>query len=41
MKDERKEVISELNKEIEKITNVATIRYILYVVQAYKRNRGI
>lgn len=40
MSDERKEVIAELGKEIEEITNIAMIRYILYVVQAFKRKWG-
>ena len=41
MSDERKEVIAELNREIESINNVAVIRYILYVVQAFKRKWGV
>ncbi len=40
MESERKEVIEELSREIEEITNIAVIRYILYVVQAFKRKWG-
>lgn len=39
MTDERKEVISQLMKEVEGINNIAKIRFILSVVQAYKAER--
>lgn len=40
MNDERKEIIAELNKEIESINNIAIIRFILYTVQAFKKKVG-
>lgn len=37
MGDERTKVISEINKEIEEISNVVVIRLILSVVRSYKK----
>lgn len=36
MTDERKQIIDEIIKEIEGISNIAKIRFILYVVRSYK-----
>lgn len=37
MVDERKQVIAELNKEIEEISNIAMIRFILNIIRSYKK----
>lgn len=37
MADERKQIIEELNKEIEEISNVAVIRFILNIIRSYKK----
>lgn len=36
MSDERKQVIEEINKEIEGISNIAKIRFLLDVIKSYK-----
>lgn len=38
MADERKQVIEEIVKEIEDISNIARIRFILSVVRSYKKS---
>ena len=38
--DERKQVIEEIEKEIQGINNITMIRFILGVVRSYKRNGG-
>lgn len=38
MPDERKQVIEEINKEIEGISNIAKIRFILDIVRSYKND---
>lgn len=37
MTDERKQIIEEINKEIEEINNISVIRFILGVVRSYKK----
>lgn len=37
--DERKEIITELNKEVGSIRNIAIMRFILNVVKSFKKNR--
>lgn len=37
MTDERKQIIDEIIKEIEEISNIAKIRFILNVVRSYKK----
>lgn len=37
MSEERKEIIAELNKEIEEISNISVIRFILSIVRSYKK----
>lgn len=39
MSEERKEVIAELVKEVEGISNIAVIRFILNVVKSFKENK--
>lgn len=41
MKNERKEVIEALNREIEEVTDIAVIRFILNVTHAFKRKWGV
>lgn len=39
MADEKKQIIEELVKEVEEINNIAIIRFILNIVQSFKKNR--
>jgi hypothetical protein len=39
MADKKKQIIEEIVKEVEEINNIAIIRFILNIVQSFKKNR--
>lgn len=39
MSEEKKQIIDELVKEVEEISNIAIIRFILGVAKSFKKNR--
>lgn len=41
MVEEKKQIIEELVKEVEEISNIAMIRFILLIVRSYKKGGAI
>lgn len=39
MNEERKQIVDEITREVEGISNIAVMRFILNVIKSFKKNR--